>query len=87
MLGGDQAQVEMNNPFEYAMESNKVEEIIHIPDDPIGHDDEQFESNNLFEDTFANLSNGFECNKCDFVAKTEVGLKTHKKKKHRNNQN
>ena len=50
-LGGDQVQVEMNNLFEYAMETNKVEESIQISDDPIGHDDddEQFESNNFLK--------------------------------------
>ena len=51
VLGGDQAQVEIINMFEYAMETNKVEESIQIYDDPIGHDDddEQFEATTFFK--------------------------------------
>ena len=37
---------------------------------------------NLLEKTFNNPSLGFKCEFCDFIAKTERGLKTHKTRKH-----
>ena len=37
---------------------------------------------NLMEKTFNNPSVGFDCEFCDFIAKTERGLKTHKTRKH-----
>ena len=61
--------------------------INKISDDPVENTKEEAESNNLLQDTFVNPSNGFDCDKCDFVAKTEAGLKTHSKKKHKNNKN
>jgi hypothetical protein len=37
---------------------------------------------NLMEKTFNNPSLGFDCEFCDFIAKTDRGLKTHKTRKH-----
>ena len=64
-----------------------MEEKNKISDDHIVHFDEEHETSNILEDTFVNLSNGFDCNECYFLAKTEAGLKTHQKKKHRKQKN
>ena len=74
-----EAQEEVNNLFEYAKENDKEEE--NMSDDPVENTEEEVEGNNLLKDTFSNPSNGFDCAKCDFVAKTDAGLKTHNKKK------
>ena len=39
---------------------------------------------NPLDDTFKNPSFSFSCTKCDFVAKSASGLKTHSKRKHKN---
>ena len=84
-------KIEPRNEFRYgvkfeAIENNEEDESNKIFVEPIVLNDEEFEYN-LLEETFANPSNGFVCNKCDFVAKTEAGLKTHNNKKHKNNKN
>ena len=38
---------------------------------------------NTLETKFINPSMGFSCEKCEFIAKNKVGLKTHIKKKHK----
>ena len=45
--------------------------------------EENFQNDNSLEQTFINPSVGFECEQCEFVAKTKSGLKTHNKKKHK----
>ena len=44
---------------------------------------EELEESDLLENTFANPSAGFKCEICDLIAKSESGLKIHKKKKHK----
>ena len=70
VLGGDQAQEEVHNLFDYAKENDKEEE--NMSDDPVENTEEEVEGNNLLEDTFSYPSNGFDCDKCDFVAKTDA---------------
>ena len=45
--------------------------------------EEAFQNDNSLEQTFHNPSVGFECEKCEFDAKSKSGLKTHSKKKHK----
>ena len=54
------------------------QEIIDFYDDII--DNEEHEEIDLLDATFSNPSAGFKCEICDFMAKSESGLKIHTKK-------
>ena len=56
-------------------------EIIKFYDDILVN--EEHEEICLLDATFSNPSAGFKCEMCDFMAKSEGGLKIHNKKKHK----
>ena len=58
-----------------------VDDLVVEFNDELGNKTAESEDN-LMENTFSNPSLGFNCEFCDFIAKTERGLKTHKTRKH-----
>ena len=63
-------------------DSNEFEkEIIEFYGDNAEY--EELEESDLLTFYFANPSVGFKCEICDLIAKSESGLKIHKKKKHK----